>query len=141
MLVGPPFQLAEQAPGLVVDAAVEVGLRVGAIIAVVHATEQTQAIGQAQGVLDFQVIAGFTGALIDIAADLLPPSLLPLLLHFLQKPFQGWVVSGKGGAGRNTARHFFGEVGVHLPELGQFGAERLQGITGAPHLLAIKMLG
>ncbi len=69
MLVGAPFQLAEQAPGLVVEAAVEVGLRVGPVITVVHAAEQAQAVGEAQGVLDFQVVAGFAGALVDIAAD------------------------------------------------------------------------
>ncbi|MCY1427012.1 hypothetical protein D9M71_428420 [compost metagenome] len=92
VLVGTPLQLAEQAPGLVVDAAVEVGLRVGAIIAVVHAAEQAQAVGQAQGVLDFQVVAGFSGTLVDVAADLLLATVCPLLLHLLQKPPKNGIV-------------------------------------------------
>ncbi|MNI92800.1 hypothetical protein D3C73_1506470 [compost metagenome] len=81
MLVGAPLQLAEQAPGLVVDAAIEVGLRVGTIIAVVHAAEQAQAVGQAQGVLDFQVVAGFAGALVDVAADWVASALIPLIFY------------------------------------------------------------
>ncbi|MNE16580.1 hypothetical protein D3C80_1095290 [compost metagenome] len=141
VLVGAPLQLAEQAPGLVVDAAVEVGLRVGAVIAVVHAAEQAQAVGQAQGVLDFQVVAGFAGALVDVAANLLLATVRPLLLDLLQKRFHDGIVGRKWCAGSKAARHFFGEVRVHLPELGQFRAERLQGVTGTPHLLAVEMLG
>jgi hypothetical protein len=34
----------------------------------------------------------------------------------------------------------FGKVGIELPQLGQFGAERQQGIAGAPDLLAVEVL-
>ncbi|MNF88447.1 hypothetical protein D3C84_709420 [compost metagenome] len=70
MLVGAPFQVAEQAPGAVVQAAIEIGLRVGAVVAIVGAADQAQVVGQAEGVLQFQVVARFPGALVDIAADL-----------------------------------------------------------------------
>ncbi|MNP52530.1 hypothetical protein D3C76_1469280 [compost metagenome] len=95
MLVGAPFELAEQAPGLVVEAAIEVGLRIGAIIAEVHAAEQAQAVGEAQGVLDFQVVAGFPGALVDIAANGITAALAPLRLGLCQECAEPGVGSGR----------------------------------------------
>ncbi len=79
MFGGPPFELAEQAPRGVVQGAVEVGFRVGPVIAIVGAGDQSQAVGQAQGVLDLQVVARFPGALVDVAAQGLRGAVAPLV--------------------------------------------------------------
>ncbi|MNN06996.1 hypothetical protein D3C81_1198090 [compost metagenome] len=63
-----PLELAEQAPGVLAARAVEVDLRIGPVVAVAQATDQAQAVGQAEGVLDFQVEAVLAHIFVDQAA-------------------------------------------------------------------------
>lgn len=139
VLVDTPFQLAEQAPGLIIEAAVEIGLGVGTVVAVIDAAEQAQIVGQAQGVLDFQVVAGFPGALVDIAAYHFAGAGVPLVPHLSGEVLEDRVAVGRRVVG--LARHLLGVVGVQLPQAGQLGAEGDFGIAGAPYLLAVPVLG
>lgn len=138
VFVGAPFELSEQAPGAVVKAAIEVGLRVGTVIAVVEAAEQAQGVGEAQGILDFQVVAGFAGALVDITTDFTVTAVVPLALDLVAQALQYRVVVVGRVVG--VARHLFGIVWIELPQPGQLGAESQRRIAGAPYLLAVELL-
>ncbi|MGE6473384.1 LamB/YcsF family protein [Serratia proteamaculans] len=82
VFAGTPFKLAEHAPRGVIKDAIEVSLGVCPVITIVHAADQPQVIRKAQGVLQFQVVAGFPGALVDVAADrLVTAPVVPLIDH------------------------------------------------------------
>jgi len=143
MLAGAPFQLAEQAPGGVVQGAVEVGVGVGAVVAVVHAADQAQAVGQAEGVLNLQVVAAFARALVDVTAHALVRAVPPLVQHLIGQGLLGGTARRCGAlaVGVHVPGQQFGVIRVQLPQLGQLGAERDLGVAGLPNLPAIPLLG
>ncbi|MNP03092.1 hypothetical protein D3C76_949640 [compost metagenome] len=133
-----PFQVAEQAPGGVVERAVEIGLRVGPVVTVVDPADQAQVVGQAQRILQFQIIAVFPGALVDVAAHRACGAIAQLGDDLASQRLL--LLCARWHTGADVAGQAFGVVGVELPEAGQLGAEGDFRVAGAPGLLAVPLL-
>ncbi|MNY19651.1 hypothetical protein D3C86_1530940 [compost metagenome] len=139
--------MAEQAPDVIAQCAVEIGLGVRVIVAIAQTAEQAQVVGQAQGVLHFEIVAGLAHALVDVAADRGRGTAEQLCPHGSgQRLFPG----------RTGREHSVGGVVLELlqivaepdhverievPQLAQFRAEGDFRLAGAPDLLAFPVLG
>ncbi|MCY1519666.1 hypothetical protein D9M68_544230 [compost metagenome] len=133
-----PLQVAEQAPDVIAQCAVEIGFRVCLVIAITHAAEQAQVVGQAQGVLQFEVVTGFAHALVDVAA------------YGACRAAEQLRANGGGQrlllgcSRRHGAERVLGECHhvkrIEIPQLAQGRTEGDFRLAGAPDLLALPVL-